>query len=103
MAALYTIGGRAHGGPEARVAAGSNPMPIIDDHVDGASTGVLEVSKGDELYFLCDINNTLDTPLKFANEAIDGEMCILFGSYLGDTAPCSAGAKRVKDADTGDK
>ena len=78
----------------------TNPAPDVKNQMDGASSGELNLEKGDQLYFLCDINNRLDTPLRFANEAIDGEMCILFGSYLGDTAPCSAGAKRQRDADT---
>jgi hypothetical protein len=77
----------------------TNPTSDVDKKTDGASSGELEVTKGDELHFLCDINNTLDVPLKFANEAIDGEMCILFGSYIGDMSPCSAGAKRIKDED----
>jgi hypothetical protein len=76
----------------------SNPAPDVANKMDGASTGELTLTKGDELYFLCDINNTLDVPLKFANEAIDGEMCILFGSYLGEASPCSAGATRLMDA-----
>ena len=75
----------------------TNPVPDVTNKVDGASSGQLTLEKGDELYFLCDINNRLDVPLKFANEAIDGEMCILFGSYLGDTAPCSAGAQRIRE------
>lgn len=73
----------------------TNPMPDVDSRFDGASSGVLELTEGDELYFLCDINNTLDTPLRFANEAIDGEMCILFGTYIGEVSPCSAGAERI--------
>ncbi|MET0389231.1 MAG: hypothetical protein ABW321_24880 [Polyangiales bacterium] len=73
----------------------TNPKPDVGTKTDGASSGMLEVTAGDKLHFLCDINNTLDVPLKFANEAIDGEMCIVFGTYIGDTAPCSGGAKRV--------
>ena len=74
-----------------------NPAPDIANKQDGASSGELSLAKGDELYFLCDINNTLDVPLKFANEAIDGEMCILFGSYLGEASPCSGGATRLME------
>lgn len=75
----------------------TNPTANVEKQIDGASSGVLEVSEGDEVHFLCDINNTLDVPLKFANEAIDGEMCILFGSYIGEKSPCSGGAQRVTD------
>jgi hypothetical protein len=75
----------------------TNPKPDMAQKRDGASSGELKLGQGDQLYFLCDINNTLDVPLKFANEAIDGEMCILFGSYVGSASPCSAGATRVRD------
>ena len=77
----------------------TNPAPDVGKQGDGASSGELKVSQGDEVHFMCDINNTLDVPLKFANEAIDGEMCILFGTYVGDASPCSAGAKRLMDDD----
>jgi hypothetical protein len=77
----------------------SNPAANVKAKQDGASSGMLEVQAGDEVHFKCDINNTLDVPLKFANEAIDGEMCILFGTYVGDKSPCSAGAQRLPDGD----
>jgi hypothetical protein len=73
----------------------TNPMANVAKKIDGASSGMLEVKQGDEVYFLCDINNRLDVPLKFANEAIDGEMCIMFGSYIGEKSPCSGGAQRL--------
>jgi hypothetical protein len=76
----------------------TNPAPNLPSKVDGASSGELNLTAGDQLWFTCDINNTLDVPLKFANEAIDGEMCILFGSYVGTASPCSGGAARVRDA-----
>lgn len=72
-----------------------NPVANVGKKVDGASSGMLELTQGDEVYFLCDINNTLDVPLRFANEAIDGEMCIMFGSYIGEQSPCSGGAQRL--------
>jgi hypothetical protein len=77
----------------------SNPAPDIGKQIDGASSGELKVETGDEVHFMCDINNTLDVPLKFANEAIDGEMCILFGTYVGNASPCSGGAQRLKNDD----
>lgn len=79
----------------------SNPTPDVPTETDGASSGTLEVQQGDEVHFLCDIDNTLDKPLRFANEAIDGEMCILFGSYVGAMSPCSGGAQRVTDDSDG--
>lgn len=72
----------------------TNPTPDVANKQDGASSGELELHAGDELYFECDINNDLDQPLKFANETFTGEMCILFGSYVG-AAPC-ASPQRIK-------
>jgi hypothetical protein len=73
----------------------TNPTPDVPNKVDGASSGQLKLSAGDQLFFECDINNDLDVPLKFANETFTGEMCILFGSYVGAN-PCSGQATRVK-------
>ena len=75
----------------------TNPEPDVDTKIDGASSGELNVTKGDQLHFLCDINNKLDVPLKFANEAINGEMCIVFGTYIGAKSPCSGGVQRIRD------
>jgi hypothetical protein len=72
-----------------------NPTPDVPTKQDGASSGLLNLSAGDELYFECDINNDLDVPLRFANETFTGEMCILFGSYVG-AAPCTGLAQRVQ-------
>jgi hypothetical protein len=69
-----------------------NPKPNVAAQMDGASTGVLTLNKGDELHFRCEINNDSTRPLRFADEAITGEMCIMFGSYTG-AAPCAAVAR----------
>jgi hypothetical protein len=37
----------------------------------------------------------LHGPLKSANEPVDGEMSIMFGSYIGEKSPCSGGAQRL--------
>jgi hypothetical protein len=73
----------------------TNPTPDVPNKIDGASSGMLELHAGDELDFECDINNDLDQPLKFANETFTGEMCIVFGSYVG-AAPCGGFAQRVQ-------
>lgn len=65
----------------------SNPQPDVDARLDGASSGLLRVEAGDELHFLCDIRNDSMQALRFADEAITGEMCILFGAYTGAN-PC---------------
>lgn len=74
----------------------SNPKPDVEKKIDGGSSGELKLAKGDKIHFVCDINNKLDVPLRFANETITGEMCIVFGSYSGEQ-PCSGLAKRVMD------
>jgi hypothetical protein len=66
----------------------SNPQPNADSRSDGALSGLLEVEAGDELHFLCDIQNDSMQALRFADEAITGEMCILFGAYTGAN-PCA--------------
>ena len=62
----------------------TNPTPDMPSKTDGAFTGLLEVGPGDQLHFVCDVNNTTDHSLRFANEVETGEMCILFGSRIGD-------------------
>jgi hypothetical protein len=59
--------------------------PPIDpvNKVDGATSGILSVKRGDTVKIQCDVNNTTDTALRFANELYTGEMCILFGSTVG--------------------
>jgi hypothetical protein len=61
-----------------------NPTPDMASKTDGAFTGLLEVGPGDELHFVCDVNNTSSHSLRFANEVETGERCILFGSRIGD-------------------
>jgi hypothetical protein len=67
----------------------SNPQPDVEQRVDGALSGLLMVEAGDALHFLCDIRNDSMQSLRFADEAITGEMCILFGAYAGAN-PCGA-------------
>ena len=71
-----------------------NPEPDLATRTDGATSGVLEVHPGDAIHFVCDINNTSNFNLRFANEVQTGEMCILFGSRTGD--PLCAGGTRVQ-------
>jgi hypothetical protein len=69
-----------------------NPTPDIAAKTDGAFTGILEVKAGDQIHFVCDINNDSAQPLRFANEVQTGEMCILFGSRVG-SALCGSGTR----------
>lgn len=67
-----------------------NPVPDVATKTDGASSGVLTVSPGDKIHFVCDITNDIpsnvenNVTLNFGNEVLTGEMCILFGSHTGD-------------------
>jgi hypothetical protein len=57
-----------------------------DKRIDGAASGIVSYKSGDELRIQCDVNNTTDQPLRFANELYTGEMCILFGSSVATGA-----------------
>lgn len=61
-----------------------NPTPDRDAGRDGGPSGPLEVQAGDRFEWQCEVNNTLETPLRFANEAYTAEMCILMGGYVAD-------------------
>jgi hypothetical protein len=67
-----------------------NPVPDLATKKDGATSGVLNVAPGDKIHFVCDITNDIpenienNVTLRFANEVMTGEMCILFGSRTGD-------------------
>jgi hypothetical protein len=75
-----------------------NPVAVTEMRGDGGHTGVLMLNQGDKLHFNCHIEYTdarakeekspvmpaQNGPLRFANEAYNAEMCILFGSAVGD-------------------
>ena len=69
-----------------------NPVPDLDQRKDGASSGVLNVGPGDEIHFVCDVNNDSMQALRFANQVQTGEMCILFGSRTG-SGLCGSGTR----------
>ena len=73
-----------------------NPPPMPEELRDGGHSGVLMLQPGDELHMNCHIAFTeeraaaVDGPspssigaLRFANQAFQGEMCILFGGTVG--------------------
>jgi hypothetical protein len=55
--------------------------PPTGTGMDGAHTGDLLLKPGDNLTYQCDIDNTLDTNITFADRTYDAEMCCLFGYY----------------------
>lgn len=74
-----------------------NPPPDPVAKTDGGVSGLLFIEPGDTLDFECEVNNTTDATLRFANEAYTAEMCLLSGGYVGATGGlfaggCSAGS-----------
>ena len=67
-----------------------NPVPDETTRKSGASSGLLTLGPGDQLRFQCDITNDLNTALRGSNEVYTGEMCNLFGSFVGPGFPCFA-------------
>jgi hypothetical protein len=84
-----------------------NPPIGWQTRTDGAHSGILNLKAGDELHFNCHIEYTDERakeenspvtpsengPLRFANQAFEAEMCILFGSAVGSNgSPARQGA-----------
>jgi hypothetical protein len=65
-----------------------NPEPDAERRRAGATSGELLLEPGDRIEWECEVNNTSDKPLKFADEAYSAEMCNLFGG----STPGAAGA-----------
>jgi hypothetical protein len=71
-----------------------NPMSDALALTAGAWSGELDIAKGDQLEFECEVDNTAgntesaptSAPLTFANESQTGEMCILIGDSVGTDA-----------------
>lgn len=58
-----------------------NRPPDRETKTPGGHSGLLELKVGDELVWECEIVNDLEIPLRWANEALTAEMCILRGNY----------------------
>jgi hypothetical protein len=75
-----------------------NPAVKPEARQDGAASGIINLAAGDKLHFNCHIEYTderakeenspvlpaANGPLRFANQAYNAEMCILFGASVGD-------------------
>jgi hypothetical protein len=75
-----------------------NPPVSTAARQDGATSGIVSLEAGDKLHFNCHIEYTDERerevsspvtptqngPLRFANQAYNAEMCILFGASVGD-------------------
>jgi hypothetical protein len=68
-----------------------NPAPDPTGLSDGGTTGPLFLEPGDSVDFECEVNNTTDQVLHFANEAYTAEMCLAIGAYVGDQAGLLSG------------
>jgi hypothetical protein len=67
-----------------------NPQTNPEQSVPGASSGPLVLEPGDAIEWECHVQNTLNEPLTFGNEAYNSEMCNIFGSATpGDGLPWS--------------
>jgi hypothetical protein len=73
-----------------------NPVPDHTRRIDGATSGILQLNRGDKLHFNCHIEYTdaraqeegAPSPrsngnLRFANQALTAEMCIGYGTTVG--------------------
>jgi hypothetical protein len=66
--------------------ATKNGMPNRDERSPGGMSGLLDIQKGDTLEWECEIENTTDGTLHFANQLNSAEMCNLFGTYASNSA-----------------
>jgi hypothetical protein len=62
-----------------------NPVPGASPGADGAASGDLILQAGDTISWQCDVNNTTDAALKFADLAYTAEMCNVFGFFVPGT------------------
>jgi hypothetical protein len=60
-----------------------NPTPNPDIYAAGGWNGVLDIEAGDTLSWECEVENQTDGTLRFSNQAVTGEMCILVGDTVG--------------------
>lgn len=64
---------------------GANPQTMSG----GGHSGVLDLQPGDALEWECEVDNQSGVPLRFVNETLTGEMCILIGDTIGQKIGCS--------------
>jgi hypothetical protein len=65
-----------------------NAVSDAATRTDGGYSGILDLLPGDALEWECEIHNTSDATLRFANLVYEGEMCILVGDTLGASVAC---------------
>lgn len=60
----------------------TNPAPDIP-RVEGGWNGILDLVKGDQIQWSCDVTNNNDTTLRFTEQTLLGEMCIVDAEAVG--------------------
>ena len=64
--------------------------PGFSDSAPGAVSGPIEVHAGDSLEWSCHVvNNDVAGGLRFTNEVVNGEMCIMWGAAVGPLISCN--------------
>jgi hypothetical protein len=59
------------------------PDPDPARKIEGGWSGILDLRTGDRIEWLCDIVNQTDVELRFRNETLTGEMCIVDAEAVG--------------------
>jgi hypothetical protein len=66
------------------VTENSDPNP--EKLIPGATSGILNFEIGDSLDYQCEVWNDSETVLRYRNEVETGEMCNIFGEFVGNGA-----------------
>jgi hypothetical protein len=61
----------------------TNPAPDIPNGVEGGWNGILDFLAGDKIEWSCDVVNTHDVTLRFTDQTLTGEMCIIDAEAVG--------------------
>jgi hypothetical protein len=61
----------------------TNHAPDIANGVEGGWNGILDLVKGDQVEWSCDVVNNHDTALRFTEQTLLGEMCIVDAEAVG--------------------
>jgi hypothetical protein len=75
----------------------TNTEPDANKKIPGAITGILNFEAGDSLDFQCEVWNDSDVVLRYRNEAITGEMCNIFGEFVGHGADLTVAQVQGKE------
>lgn len=62
----------------------TNQPPDRAKLVAGGHSGVLDFAAGDTIRWECEVLNQSDTTLRYRNSVYDGEMCNMFGEFVGN-------------------